>query len=66
MERELVMAARFSISYLDGRNIGHCLRGHGTKTKNNFDSVTRVLEQIGEENYRARNVFSLLISDFLL
>ena len=34
--------------------IGHCLRGHGTKTKYNFDSVTRALEQIGKKNYRAR------------
>ena len=41
--------AKFLISYLDGNNlmaVGHCLRDHGTETKNNFDSMTRSLKLI--------------------
>ena len=33
--------------------VGHCLRDHGTETKNNFDSVTRSLKQIEKDYHRA-------------
>ena len=34
--------------------IGHCLRDHGTATKNTFDSVTRSLTEIEKEYIWAR------------
>ena len=36
-----------NFQFIDGQNlmtVGHCLRDHGTETKNNFDSVTRGLK----------------------
>ena len=43
---KMISHTNSAISYLDGHNLktaGHCLRDHGTETKNNFDSVTRSL-----------------------
>ena len=33
--------------------VGHCLRDHGTETKNSFDSVTRSLKYIEKDYHRS-------------
>ena len=39
--------------------VGHCLRDHGTETKNSFDSVTRSLKW-----YYDQKIISFFSSDF--
>ena len=44
--------------------VGHCLRDHGTDTKNNFNSVTQSLKYIEKDYHRARRC--VLSPHFLL
>ena len=41
--------------------VGHCLRDHGTETKNNFDRVTRSLNRLKKIIIGHGDVFSRLI-----
>ena len=59
-------AVRNKLSYLDGLiTVGHCLRDHGTETRNtDFDRVTRSLKLIEKDYHRAQGC--VLSPQFLL